>query len=97
MTVTEVQGTSLHQVRKSPLHAVLLRSGDTQANTGEGAMLFKDTDTSDVQPDSQLFVGHELFFLTLQGCPQTKKDLGRLVVQHGEPRCRIASSLQLMS
>jgi len=92
MTVAEVQSLTQSLMRgDQPTPSAEVRAACSPPEkrrcagkrTGEVAMLFKDTDTSDVKSLSQLFVGHEFFFLTLRGCPQTKEDLERLVVQHG--------------
>lgn len=91
MTVAEVQSLTQSLMRgdqptasaEMPRPSIPEKRRYAGKRTGDVALLFKDTDTSDVQPRSQLFVGHEFLFLTLRGCVQTKEDLERLVVQHG--------------
>ena len=91
MTVAEVQNLTQSLIRGDqpvPAAEVPQQSSPPQKRytgkrVGEVALFFKDTDTSDIQPLSQIFAGHEFLFLTLRGCSQSKEELERLVVQYG--------------
>jgi DNA ligase-4 len=92
MTVLEIQGLTQSLIQGDRPVAVM-EEGDNAPverkkrqntkKTGDVAVMFKDTDTSDIQPQSKLFEGREFYFISLKGFHLSKEEMERLVVQHG--------------
>ena len=92
MTVQEIQGLTQSLIQGDRPPAVLdeaevapveRKKRQSAKKTGDVAVMFKDTDTSDVQQQSRLFEGREFYFISLKGFPKSKEEMERLVVQHG--------------
>lgn len=89
MTVTEIQGLtqSLIQGERQVNEEIAVEpKKKTRLSTkkaGSVVTMFKDTDTSDIQPQSTLFNGHEFYFISLKDFSQSKEEMERLVVSNG--------------